>query len=158
MVGLLLGLAWGLILQQQHASKTTLGETARVTELDSNLTFSARVDTGAAVSSIHCVEMHIADESDEPRDNVGKPVELTIGNGREQYATINTTIADYAQVRTSDATTHRYYVRLRLRCADVEKETLVTLKDRTTMRHKLLLGREFLASDFVVDVSERSPQ
>lgn len=102
--------------------------------------------------------MHIADESDEPRENVGKAIELTIGNGREQYAAINTTIADYAQVRTSDATTHRYYVRLRLRCADVEKETLVTLKDRTTMRHKLLLGRDFLANDFVVDVSERSPR
>ena len=133
--------------------KTTVGQTTAVKEVSSGLTFKARVDTGAAVSSIHCVEFEIADEVEDAKANVGKTVRMRIANERGQVAWIETAIVDYAAIRTSDATGHRYYVRLTLSCAGVEKQALVTLKDRSEMQFKLLLGRDFLEHHFVVDVS-----
>jgi hypothetical protein len=48
---------------------------------------------------------------------------------------------------------HRYKVRLTLQWKDVRKEVLVTLNDRTDMEYPLLVGRNFLRGDFLVDVS-----
>ncbi len=45
-------------------------------------------------------------------------------------------------------------VRLKLRYEDVEKKVLVTLKDREKMTYPLLLGRNFLSGDFLVDVTQ----
>lgn len=151
---LLLALAGGLAAERLLVGKTQIGAIAEVTEVSSGLTFEARVDTGAAVSSIHCVEMSIDDEVADPRENRGKAVRFLVDNGKGQQAWIDTKIVDYSKVKSVDATTNRYYVRLRLKYGGVEKLTLVTLKDRSRMDHKLLLGRDFLADDFVVDVSK----
>jgi hypothetical protein len=40
----------------------------------------------------------------------------------------------------------------------VRKEVLVTLNDRTSMEYPLLVGRNFLQSDFLVDVDEDKEQ
>ena len=37
---------------------------------------------------------------------------------------------------------------------DFRKEVLVTLNDRTDMEYPLLLGRNFLRGDFLVDVAQ----
>lgn len=137
-----------------HVRKTQIGAIAEVKEVSSGLVFKTRVDTGAAVSSIHCVEVKIEDEAAEARENRGKAVRLLVENGTGQQASIDTKIVDYSKIKSVDATKGRYYVRLPLSCAGITKETLVTLNDRSRMNHKLLLGRDFLEGDFVVDVSE----
>ena len=48
---------------------------------------------------------------------------------------------------------HRYKVRLTLQWKDFRKEVLVTLNDRTSMEYPLFIGRNFLDSDFLVDVA-----
>ena len=53
---------------------------------------------------------------------------------------------------------HRYKVRLTLQWKDVRKEVLVTLNDRTSMDYPLLIGRNFLSGDFLVDVDQDSEQ
>lgn len=139
----------GSCVSRQEAGWGLVG----VTEVSSGITFDSRVDTGAAVSSVHYEEMVIENESNEPRENRGKEVRFLIDNGKGQHAWITADIVDYSKIKSVDATTGRYYVRLPLRCAGIEKQTLVTLNDRTRMNHKLLLGRNFLERDFVVDVS-----
>ena len=49
---------------------------------------------------------------------------------------------------------HRYKVRLTLKWNDFEKEVVVTLNDRTDMEFPLLIGRNFLRGDFLVDVEK----
>jgi hypothetical protein len=44
-------------------------------------------------------------------------------------------------------------VPLKLRWQDVEKKVLVTLNDRNNMKYPILLGRNFLRGDFLVDVN-----
>ena len=55
-------------------------------------------------------------------------------------------------VRTTTDDDERYKVRLNLRWQDVEKKVMVTLSDRDKMKYPLLLGRNFLRGDFLVDV------
>jgi hypothetical protein len=48
-------------------------------------------------------------------------------------------------------------VRIKLTCKGITKETLVSLNDRAQMKYPLLLGRDFLKDDFLVDVSRDNP-
>lgn len=132
-----------------------IGATATVVEVSTGLPFPARVDTGATSCSIHCEEIKIDDPAPKPEDNVGKPAKVLIKNsaGKEQW--VATKIAEHVIVRTSKHEDQRYKVPLKIRWQDVEKDVLVTLNDRQRMKYPMLLGRNFLRGDFVVDVNLR---
>lgn len=136
-----------------------LGETAVITEETTGVAYMARVDTGAAVSSVHVGpgDMEIVDASPEPEKNIAKPVRLRLDNGEGTGAWIETRIEDYVQVRSANGAEHRYRVKLPLRCGEVVKEAIVNLNDRSEMTYKFLLGRDFIQDDFLVDVSHSGP-
>lgn len=132
-----------------------IGPTARVVETCSGLPLLARVDTGAAVTSLHCTEEDfvIDEASDDPFENRGKAVRLRVENNAGESEWIETEVLDYVEVRSANGAEHRYQVRLPLQCGSVQKETIVNLNDRSQMSFRLLLGRDFLAGNFVVDVA-----
>jgi hypothetical protein len=130
-----------------------IGATATITEVSSGLPFDARVDTGATSCSIHCEALEIDDPSDDPKENVGKPVRFQIKNNDGQTQWIEAKIAGHVVVKTSEKKDERYKVQLNFRWQDVEKKVLVTLNDRQHMNYPLLLGRNFLRDDFLVDVT-----
>lgn len=129
-----------------------LGATERVRVLDADLDFLAIVDTGAHRSSIHALELEVADAAPDMRDDVGKRVEFRVVNEAGRSRRVAATISDVALVRTSHGSEPRYIVPLRLRWRDVEREVHVNLHDRTPMTYKLLLGRDWIQQGFVVDV------
>ncbi len=129
-----------------------IGATALVTEMSSGLPLAARVDTGAAVSSIHCEAIEIEMAAANPTDNIGKPIHFLVRNKAGAAEWIATKIVDYVMVRTSKHDDWRYVVRLGLKWNDVQKEVSVTLNDRAKMRFPILLGRNFLSDEFLVDV------
>jgi hypothetical protein len=130
-----------------------IGPVTTITEVSSGLPFPARVDTGATTCSIHYEEMEIVDASEDPAENVGKQVRVLIQNTDGKKEWVTTKIVEHVTVRTSTDDELRYKVPLKLRWQDVEKKVLVTLKDREKMKYPLLLGRNFLRGDFVVDVN-----
>ena len=136
--------------------KRIIGATATLTEASSGLPFSARVDTGAASCSLHVEKIEIDDEAKKPLDNIGKAVRFQIKNEQGKTAWVDSTIAGVVRVRSSALKDgdfdRRYKVRLTLQWDDFEKEVLVTLNDRTDMQFPLLIGRNFLRHDFLVDV------
>jgi len=136
------------------SEKTIIGATAEVIETDTGLVFQARVDTGASVSSIHCEEFVIEGESPAPAENIGKTILLHLTNKQGETKSLKTRIVDYSPIRSADGTSHRYYVRLTMSCQGVERESLVTLNDRSRMSHRLLLGRDFLKGNFLVDLNK----
>lgn len=136
-----------------EASYYRIGATATVTEVSSGLPFAARVDTGATSCSIHCEAFEIDNPSDDPKENVGKPVRFLVKNNEGESQWIESKIADHVIVRTAEQKDERYKVRLNIRWQDVEKKVLVTLNDRENMHYPLLLGRNFLKGDFLVDVT-----
>jgi hypothetical protein len=136
-----------------HWPRPRIGATTIVTEASTGLALEARVDTGAALCSIHCEEIEIEDESRNPDENIGRQIRFRIRNNAGQMAWVKTRIVDHSGIRNSVKTTDRYFVHLRLRAAGVEDTILVTLNDRTIMKYPVLIGRNFLRDSFVVDVS-----
>ena len=132
--------------------KHILGPTAEVDAIDGNLTFEARVDTGAATTSVHVDKVVVEEASPEMKENVGKRVKFRIGNHKGRREWVVKKIVDVGVVKTSEREEERYKVNLTLKWKDVKKRVLVTLNDRSRMQYALLLGRNFLEDDFLVDV------
>jgi hypothetical protein len=130
-----------------------IGPVTTITEVSSGLPFPARVDTGATTCSIHYEELEIEDAAESPEENIGKRVRILIKNTDGDKGWISTKIVDHVTVRTTTDDDDRYKVRLKLRWQDIEKHVLVTLKDREKMKYPLLVGRNFLRGDFLVDVN-----
>jgi hypothetical protein len=130
-----------------------IGATTLVTEVTTGLPLSARVDTGATSCSIHCETFEIKDAHPDPKENIGKPVRFLLKNkdGKDQW--VESKIVDHVMVRTAERDDARYKVRLQLRWEDVEKKVVATLNDRQRMKYPMLLGRNFLRDDFLVNVS-----
>ena len=137
------------------AVPAVIGETALIKEVSTGLEFEARVDTGAATSSIHVTtdDYVIVDESPKPTDNIDKLVRVRLDNGEGKDAWVETKIEDYTEVRSANGAKHRYQVRLPLQFGDIQKIAIVNLNDRSTMKYRMLLGRDFLRDDFLVDVA-----
>ncbi len=138
------------------SQKRVIGATATLTEMNSGLSFPARVDTGAETCSLHVEKIDIQDKTARRTKNVGKSVRFLLkgSDGKTQW--VEGIVADAVRVKSSSLKSgevdHRYKVRLTLQWKDVRKEVLVTLNDRTSMEYPLLIGRNFLQSDFLVDV------
>jgi len=139
-------------------SKQLIGAVAFVMENQSQLTFRARVDTGAQSCSIHTEEVLIEDPEESMEDNVGKSVRIKLKNQNEESEWVETRISQLVRVKTSERAEQRYCVSLILVYKDFEKKVRVTLNDRSHMVHPLLLGRNFLQGDFLVDVEFPVPE
>lgn len=126
-------------------------ETIRVDEAE--LDFAGRIDTGAEASAIHALDL----ELDGVGEGVaGSRIGFTLENERGQRRRLSGVVADVVQVRTAGGSEIRLRVRLRLSFRNVHKSVLVSLSDRSAMSHKLLVGRDWLGDDFLVDVTRDS--
>jgi hypothetical protein len=159
---LLATLAWGETRRSSGqetvppTEKHIIGATAVVKEASTGIGFRARVDTGAKSCSLHVERLEIVDEAPGRLRNVGKTVRFLIQgeNGKREW--METRIVEAVRVKSSALKNgefdRRYKVRLTLQWNDVRKAVLVTLNDRTDMTYPLLIGRNFLRGDFLVDV------
>ena len=138
--------------------KRVIGATATVEEVRSDLLFRARVDTGATTTSLHVEEFTIEDEAERMEDNVGKKIRFRMTNQDGKSEWIESRISEVSVVKTSVDEELRYKVLLTLRLYEVKKKVLVTLKNRAHMKYPMLLGRNFLRGDFVVDVESKRPK
>ena len=140
-------------------SKRIIGATADLTVVESGLTFPARIDTGAQSCSLHVEQIDIEGESKSRLKNVGKTARIKLKGPAGKTKWIEAKIADAVRVKSSSLKSgeydRRYKVRLTLKWDDFEKKVLVTLNDRTDMEYPLLIGRNYLRDDFLVDVSKK---
>jgi hypothetical protein len=135
-------------------AKLTIGATASIVEKTWGVVIPARVDTGAHTCSLDAEKVEVAGEVADKRQNIGKTIRFLMRDGDERKDWIESTIASCATIMTADdKESLRYEVRLTLAYHGFEKEVLVTLNDRADLDYPLLVGRNFLFDDFVVDVS-----
>ena len=163
LVALLAGFGLGLVaswardrLSEHEPERIVLGPVVEVTEATTGLRFRARVDSGAALSSIHCPAsaITIEDAADDPADNVGKIARIELVGDDGSTGIVEARIQGYPGVRHPGLRENRYEIRLTIRVAGVQRETVVLLNDRSMMRYNFLIGRELLADGFVVDVND----
>jgi len=140
-------------------SKHIIGATAKLTEATTGFAFPARIDTGAKSCSLHVEKITIEDKVAKRVKNVGKTVRFLVMNEQGKEAWIEAKIAKAVRVKSSvfdnGEYDHRYKVLLTFEWNGFRKEVLVTLNDRTNMEYPLLVGRNFLAGDFLVDVDKK---
>jgi hypothetical protein len=138
--------------QHQH-QKQIIGATEIIEIVDANLSFKARVDTGAETCSVHAVDINVDSSEEDPK---GIPISFRIVNKNGQSRQINTRVASSVTVKTAEGKERRYTVPLTVKWHDSEKKILFTLNDRLTMAYHILLGRNWLRGSFLVDVEKNN--
>ena len=128
--------------------KKVVGATEVIRIGEGNLDFKARVDTGAQTCSVHAVDIEV-DQSGDPK---GKPISFRVVNKDGQSAKVATRVDSVVTVRTAEGSERRYKVPLTFVWNESRKTVLVTLNDRQRMTYRVLLGRNWLRRDFLVDV------
>lgn len=132
--------------------KAVVGETARIVVKEAGLEYVARIDTGARTTSIHAADLVINQAGKEAKDNIGKKVSFATRNNKGQRQVMEATIVDVATVSNAQGQEDRYEVELTLNWQGRNKKVRVNLRDRARMTYKLLIGRNWLANDYLVDV------
>jgi hypothetical protein len=119
--------------------KIQLGAVENVVLLPWGVTLPARIDTGAAISSLDARNLTI-------RGNV---VEFTLP---EHYGGqhIRLPIVKWMTVRSAETKEKRPVVVIDLCIGSKRIQTQVNLNDRSNVKHPLLIGRNTLMRDFVV--------
>ncbi len=138
---------------RESSAKRVLGPVVAVSEAETAMRFLARVDTGARTCSLHTSEKKVIEGGEFMEDNVGKTVRFRVENRQGESQWLERRIAEVRLITTSEGEETRYLVPMAFTCAGVDREVLVSLNDRSRMSYSMLLGRNFLAGDFVVDVT-----
>ncbi len=114
---------------------------------DWSMRLKAKADTGAKSSAIDCAEI---------TELPGNRVRFTVRLDRKDKKLIKLEEDIKLRKRVRSSTGHptdRIFVETTLLLAGVEKKIIVSLVCRKRMIHRLLLGREALGGDFLVNSS-----
>lgn len=133
--------------------KMLVGEVELVKVSPPGITYRARIDTGATGTSVHATDV-VRFERDGQRwvrfqlDNPdGDPITLE-REVQHRVRIIQASVED-------DKYESRYVVLLTLTIGSRSKEIEVSLSDRANMEYSILVGRDFLRNDAVVDVGQQ---
>jgi hypothetical protein len=120
---------------------------------DFNITdLQIRIDTGAKTSSLH------VDNIKRERRNGRLGVSFTLHPDIydiDKVASCWAPISDVRQIKSSNGgVEQRLVIKTALMIHTVKKEIEITLTDRSDMSYLMLLGREGMGKDFLVDPSQ----
>ncbi len=124
--------------------KTVIGGIEDVVLLPWRIKLPARVDSGAAKSSLDAREIKVQDDMIEfklPEKYGGLKIRLPITGWRH--------------IRTPEGLERRPVVELEICLGPKRFRTLVNLTDRSMVKYPLILGRNFLRENFLVDVKRK---
>jgi hypothetical protein len=120
----------------------TLGVVEEVVLNPWGVNFSARVDTGADLSSLDARDIVVHD----------KVVEFKLGR-RWGSRRLKLPVVDWRRVQTAMGVEKRPVVEISICLGSKHFRTLATLKDRSEMIYPFLVGRSALSENFLVDPS-----
>ena len=124
-------------------------------QVEWDISFVARVDTWAQTTSIHAENIEIENAEKKQKDNIWKNISFSVINNNWEKEIFTKKIEDVRNVKTSEGNELRYYIMMDITAWNKTKSVLVNLNDREEMNYKLLLGRNFLEKDFLIQISEQ---
>ncbi|WP_413112824.1 ATP-dependent zinc protease [Thaumasiovibrio sp. DFM-14] len=135
-------------------SKKIVGETEFIQVESATLPFLARIDTGANSTSIHAFDIEVdGDEhTTHMRDNVGKTITFTTVNELGEESRVSSVIEKVSIIRNAQGEERRYSIMMDLTWDNETRPVMVNLRDRSKMTYKLLIGRNWLRGNYLVDV------
>ncbi|MDV6250653.1 ATP-dependent zinc protease [Vibrio sp. EA2] len=131
----------------------TLGSIEKVTIDSIKQTFDARIDTGAATSSLNAID--IKEFERNGKNWVRFHLADNTKSEEEKNIWIEAPVLRYVKIRqsTTDDLDRRAVVELWVKVGKIHEKAQFTLADRSHMNHPILLGREFIRDIALVDVS-----
>ncbi len=130
------------------AALPVIGSVEEAILLPWGLRARARIDTGAAVSSVDARSVRVRTVKGK------KVVQFVLACDKGQQSALELPLAGYRRVATSDsASERRPLVELEVCIAGRRVQAEFTLNDRSRMEYHLLIGRNILAGRFLVDAA-----
>jgi hypothetical protein len=129
-------------------AKQVVGWVENVRVYPGGITVKAKLDTGAKTSSLDC-------ECITPFKRDGKDwLSFSIKNHQGNIVRLEKPVTRIARIkRHFGKEQKRYVVKLGICLGSVYREAEVTLVDRSGFNYSLLVGRNFLKDDFLIDPS-----
>jgi hypothetical protein len=118
--------------------KELIGRVERVRIYPGNLLVQARIDTGADLSSLDC-----------------DCINFFKRNGEDWVRFVVYTVDGRPTFMEQKVVQERIVLRLGVCLGSIYKETEVNLADRSSLTYPMLIGRDFLEGNFLVDPSLR---
>lgn len=110
----------------------------------------AKVDTGARTSALHVENLQML------RDQQARFQVILSRKHAHRRVWVTAPVSKWARVRSSTGHyTLRCFVHTRIRLGPIIKVIEISLVSREDMSFRMLLGRQALSRDFIVDVSRR---
>lgn len=139
--------------------KSIVGDIELIKIEELNLDFIARIDTGAAMTSIHAKDVKIIGVEKEKKDirkHLGERVSFTAINEKGEEVTHEAEVVKVIKIRNAIGVERRFIINLTLNWNGEKKTVKVNLRDRDDLDYKLLIGRNWLFGDYIVDINKKS--
>jgi hypothetical protein len=130
---------------EKYKSKTVIGVVEDVFVESIFKKIPARIDSGAKYSSINAKIESIEDNF----------IKFTFIDHEKNEHIFNKKIVDKIKIRNSEGSSERYLVKLKVKLKDKKIDSLFSLKDRENLTYKVLIGRELMYNNFVIDIDEK---
>ena len=141
---------------QGPQGKKIIGETAYIDIKEFGIAYLSRIDTGATNTSIHAYNVKVEKPAKDKKDNVGKQATFETVNHDGVKKEYSSKIVAVTKVSNSQGTEYRYEVEMTLGWQGKDKKVTVNLRDGSKMTYKLLIGRNWLSKDYLVDVDKEA--
>ena len=113
-----------------------------------NLRHRSRIDTGAKTTSLHATNIE-----EVVRDGQTYVKFVTDNHEGQKKEFIRPVSSRQKVTSTSGVTSYRYVILEKIKIGTIEKEISINLHDRSKLTYRLLIGRNFLIGNFLVDVA-----
>lgn len=146
----LLAMTWLLLTLPAAQAKEIVGYAEKTRIYPGGLEIRTRIDTGASLASLHC-------DCITPIKRGGEDwVSFTVTNYAGEKIRLEEKIQRIATIkRHHGETQERYVIELGICLGSVYRTAEVTLIDRAGLTYPMLVGRDFMGKDFLVDTAEK---
>lgn len=137
-----------------ESKQLVLGEIEEVTIDSIGHSFTARIDTGAATSSLNAIDIEEFERNGEEWVRFHLDTQT---KQDEKQDWIEAPVVRHVKIRqsTNESMERRAVVELWIQVGNIKEKAQFTLADRSRMTHPILIGREFIRDIAVVDVSKK---
>jgi hypothetical protein len=132
--------------------KKLVGAVEKMCVVTIGMDFQARIDTGARTTSLHAIDINVQEGEQDKQRNIGKFVEFKTINEQGAEKELRMKITNVTRISNAQGIEYRYMVKMNLLWKGCLKQVDINLRDRSLMKYKLLIGRDWLRGDFLVDV------
>jgi len=161
----------------KEPDRVEIGASAYIQLVDEEMSFLARIDSGARITSLHALNVKLEGEkpliklknlqrlegipfhekhkNEEYKRNIGRMIGFDTLNEKGETKHLQARVINVVRVRNAQGVEYRYVIRLGLKYKGVIKYKDVNLRDRSNMSYKLLIGRNWLNDDFVIKTDKK---